>query len=509
MKPVTLVGAGPGDPGLITWLGIEALRAADVIVYDYLSADELLRYARSDAERIYAGKRAGHHTLTQDEINALLVERARADQAVVRLKGGDPYVFGRGGEECLALAKADVPFEVVPGVTSAVAAPAYAGIPLTQRGLSSSVAIVTGHEDPTKDESALDWEALARIDTLVILMGVGKLALNVAHLRRHGRSPETPVALVEWGTRGVQRTVTGTLADIVDRVRQAGLKPPAVTVVGDTVDLRQHLNWFESRPLYNLRVLVTRTRQQASAFARALRHLGAEPVECPLIAIVPPEDWAPLDDAIQRLGAYDGVLFTSANGVASFFQRLDAAKLDARALAGARLATIGPATAEALAEHGLRADLVPEQYVAEAMAAALGDVAGERLLLPRADIARPALARLLTEAGATVDEVTAYRTVQPDGLAADLRDALPQVDVVTFTSSSTVRHFVRALGEDEARAALSARTVACIGPITAGTAREFGVSPALVAEEHTIDGLIDTLVAWKMNPMEVTSICSA
>lgn len=494
---VVLVGAGPGDPDLITVRGVKALRQADAVVYDYLAPSQLLACAPSEAERVYVGKKAGQHTMSQAEINALLIQLAGAGKRVVRLKGGDPFVFGRGGEEAEALAEAGIPFEVVPGVTSAVAVPAYAGIPVTHRGVAASFAVVTGHEDPGKAESSLDWDALARVDTLVILMGVGNLPQIVEELTRRGREMNTPVALIQWGTLGVQRTVAGTLSDIVQRVEDAGLRAPAVAVVGDVVALRQRLRWFDRKPLHDLRVLVTRTRKQASQLSSALRAHGAEPVECSLIETEAPLDWQPLDSAILQLGVYDWVVFTSANGVAAFFERLWLAGLDARMLALVSVAAIGPATAEALASHGVRADLMPAEYVAEAVAEAMGEVRGQRVLLPRADIARPALAERLAQAGAQVDEVAAYRTVRPDGLAARLREAVQNVDVITFTSSSTVRHFVEALGDAEAKAVASRAAVACIGPITAETASHLGLSPQVVAQEYTIDGLVSALVAWR------------
>jgi uroporphyrinogen III methyltransferase / synthase len=499
MGQVILVGAGPGDPGLITVRGVEALSQADVVLYDFLASSELLRHAPAHAERIYVGKRAGAHAMRQQEINQLLVDLARQGKCVVRLKGGDPFLFGRGGEEGHAVAEAGIPFEVIPGVSSAIAAPAYAGIPVTHRGVASSLAIVTGHEDPAKAESSLDWDALSRMETLVVLMGVGNLPRIVERLLALGRETTTPAALIEWGTLGRQRTVAGTLADIVERVAEAGLVSPAIIVVGDVVRLREELNWFETRPLHGLRVLVTRTQQQANKLSRALRAQGAEPVECPLIEIVPPNDWGPLDAAIRRISDYDWIILTSANAVEAFFERLWAAGLDARALAGCRLAVIGSATAGALGDRGLRADLLPDDYKAEALVEALTgltDVAGLSMLLPHSAIARPALAEQLRERGAQIDEVAAYTNRQPEGLAHALREALREVDLVTFTSSSTVRHFVEALGAEEAANAFKERPSACIGPITAEAMREIGIEPTIVAKESTINGLVDALLVW-------------
>jgi uroporphyrinogen III methyltransferase/synthase len=496
---VSLIGAGPGDPGLLTLRGAEALGRADVVIYDYLANPALLSHARPDAEQIYVGKKAGSHTLSQGEINDLLVERGLAGQQVARLKGGDPFVFGRGGEEALALLEAGVPFEVVPGVTSAVAAPAYAGIPVTHRGLASSFAVITGHEDPAKEASALDWARLATgVDTLVFLMGVGNLPQIVERLVAHGRPADTPVALVRWGTLPGQQTVSGNLADIVTRVQAAGLRPPAVTIVGSVAGLRDGLRWFEDRPLFGQRVLVTRTRQQASALSARLRTLGAEAIELPTIRIAPPDDWAPLDAAIDSLSSYDWTVFTSVNGVEYFWRRLTSVGLDARALHGVRLAAIGPATAAELQARGLQADYVPGEYVAEAVAAGLGDVRGLRVLLPRADIARPALAELLRDGNAEVVEVSAYRTLRPEVDPDELRDLLARVTVATFTSSSTVRNLSAMAGDAgvDLLQAMKDAIVACIGPVTAETARELGVPVDVMAEEYTIEGLVEALVDY-------------
>jgi uroporphyrinogen III methyltransferase/synthase len=494
---VSLIGAGPGDPGLLTLRGAEALSGADVVVYDYLANPVLLAHVRPEAELIYVGKKAGSHTRSQEEINALLVEQALAGLRVARLKGGDPFVFGRGGEEALALVDAGVPFEVIPGVTSAVAAPAYAGIPVTHRGLASSFAVITGHEDPAKEESALDWSRLATgVDTLVFLMGVGNLPQIVEQLVAHGRPSETPIALVRWGTMPAQQVVSGTLANIVGKVRAAGLQPPAVTVVGQVAGLRQRLHWFEDRPLFGQRVLVTRTRQQASVLSVRLRALGAEAIELPTISIAPPDDRTPLDSAIAELSSYDWIIFTSVNGVEQFWEQLLDAGLDARALHGVKLAAIGPATSARLADFGLRADYMPDDYVAEAVAAGLDQVRGQRVLLPRADIARPALAALLRQQGADVVDVAAYRTLRPMVDPDELHSTLERVTMATFTSSSTVRNLATMVQEAGLALpqALAQATIACIGPITAATARELGLQVDVVAGEYTIDGLVKALV---------------
>ncbi|MCC6627439.1 MAG: uroporphyrinogen-III C-methyltransferase [Chloroflexi bacterium] len=494
---VYLVGGGPGDPGLITVQGLERVRCADVLVYDRLVGEALVAAARPDCERIYVGKQASRHALRQEEINALLVARCRAGQVVTRLKGGDPFVFGRGGEEAEALVAAGLPFEIVPGVTSAIAAPAYAGIPVTHRALTSSVHIITGHEDPTRPESRLRWEHLAPGDgTLVFLMGIERLDAIAGHLITHGRPATTPVAVVEWGTWPRQHTVTGTLADIAARVSAAGIEAPAVTVVGEVVRLRERLAWFDRRPLFGKRVLVTRARAQASALSDRLTALGAVAIELPAIRIVPGDD-GPLDTALTRLATVDWVIFTSVNGVARVFERLDATGRDARAFGLCQLCAIGPATAAALAERGLRADRVPPEAVAEGILAAFeaDDLTGRRVLLPQGDQARDTLAAGLAARGAIVEAVVAYRTtsetdVDPATLRL-VRDGA--IDAVTLTSSSTARNLVAALGGD--LTGLEQAVIVAIGPITARTATDLGLTVAATAADHTISGLADALVA--------------
>jgi uroporphyrinogen III methyltransferase/synthase len=492
---VYLVGAGPGDPGLITVKGLACLQKADVVVHDRLVNAGLLRQAPQGCEMINVGKSPQRHTLPQEAINALLVEKALAGKVVVRLKGGDPFLFGRGGEEAEALAEAGVPFEVVPGVTSAIAAPAYAGIPVTHRDHTSTFAVVTGHEDPTKADSSLDWQKLATgVGTLVCLMGVGNLPQIVAKLIEHGRDPRTPVAIVQQGTEARQKTVTGTLADIVERAREADIRPPAVTIVGEVVALREKLRWFDTKPLFGKRVLVTRSREQASALSERLRELGAEPLEHPAIEIAPPKDMAPLDEAIAKLSAYDWLIFTSVNGVRAFVARMSEKGTDIQALARLKIAAVGPATAQALQEYGLRVDHMPQVYRTEEIAAGLTDIAGERILLPRAERAGKQLARALRGRGALVDEVIAYRTLAvgaPHELKALLEDE--QIDIVTFTSSSTVRNLVRMLDGDIE--CLQRPVVACIGPVTARTAERLGIHVDVVASEHTIAGLVEAIVA--------------
>ncbi|HEX6288395.1 MAG TPA: uroporphyrinogen-III C-methyltransferase [Herpetosiphonaceae bacterium] len=529
---VSLVGAGPGDPDLITVKGLRRLQEADVVIYDYLANAALLEHCRPDVERIYVGKQAGRHTLSQDEINALLVEHGHAGRRVVRLKGGDPYIFGRGGEEADVLQQAGIPWEVVPGITAGVAAPAYAGIPVTHRELASSVAFITGHEDPAKPETALNWHTLATaIDTLVFYMGVGNLPEIAEKLIVNGRRPDTPVAVIRWGTKPEQQVVTGTLQTIAAAVAAAALKPPAITVVGDVVRLRERLRWFDNRPLRGRRIIVTRAREQASALSARLREAGAQPIEYPVIAFAPPADWTPLDQALAKLDEYNWIIFTSVNGVRFMLDRMRTFDMQPSLLHHHRIGAIGPATAQALEEAGLRATFVPTEFVAEAVIEQIGDVAGQRILLPRADIARETLAEGLQAKGAHVDNVVAYRTVlgtgeeqenqelrcrAPSGHGEGLETRNPKhearndsvvgmlrdraIDAVTFTSSSTVTNFFARLEQsgvanDEARALLEPVTIAAIGPITAQTARDFGLRVTIEAEKYTIDGLMSALIA--------------
>jgi uroporphyrinogen III methyltransferase / synthase len=498
---IYLVGSGPGDTGLITVKGVRCLEEADAVVYDRLAPEALLKHARPEAERIYVGKRPGNPTMSQEEINDLLVELGRAGKTAVRLKGGDPYIFGRGGEEALALIEAGLPFEVVPGVTSGVAAPAYAGIPVTHRNVSTSVAFVTGHEDPTKGRSDVDWTRIANgADTLVLYMGVGRLKEISTELVGAGRSPETPVACVRWGTIPEQRTVTGTLEDIADRVAEAGLKPPAITVVGDVVALREAgLDWYERRPLFGRRVVVTRARAQAGELSVELERLGAEVYEFPTIEIQAPEDFRPLDAAIRDLDSFGWIVFTSVNGVESFLERLRHHGLDLRAVPRrAKIAAIGPATAERIEEVGLRVDVVPEEYRAEALIEVLGagSLDGERVLIPRARVAREILPEKLREAGAEVVVPPAYESVPSSRGKDELAGRLEAggIDCVTFTASSTVENFVGAFGTEEAVRLLAGTRVACIGPVTAETARKHGLRVDAEAEEYTIPGLVAAVV---------------
>jgi uroporphyrinogen III methyltransferase / synthase len=501
MGRVYLIGAGPGDPKLITLRGAELLAGAQCVVYDALVHPAILEHAPAAAQRHFVGKRGGEASASQDSITALLVELAGKHDMIVRLKGGDPFVFGRGGEEAEALAAAGVPFEVVPGVTAGVAGPAYAGIPVTHRGLAASVTFVTGHEDPTKERSDLDWSHLAGVGgTLVFYMGVRKLAENLARLIEGGRSPDTPAAIVEWGTYPRQRTVTATLGTIAAEAERAGIGAPALVVIGEVVTLRDRLGWFESRPLFGKTILVTRARAQASGFAAQLEALGAEVVQFPTIRITDPTDPEPLRAAVKQVDGYDWIIFTSVNGVERFWKEMRAAGRDARSLAGVHLCAIGPATGAALEMEGIRADVVPTQFVSEAVVEALAaevELSGTRVLLPRAEVAREALPVLLRARGATVDEVAAYRTDPDARESAQLRERLRagEIDLITFTSSSTVRNFVEAVGTSIGRA-----RVASIGPITSATARELGLEVAVEAAEYTIPGLVEAIGGMYRQP---------
>ena len=497
---VYLIGAGPGDPGLITVKGLECIRQADVVVYDYLASPRLLKHAREDAELIYVGKKGGDHTLSQDGINDLLVEKGLAGNVVARLKGGDPFIFGRGGEEAEVLIAKGIPYEVVPGVTSAIAAPAYAGIPLTHRKFTSTLAFVTGHEDPTKPDSSIDWEALAKaVGTLVFFMGVKNLPLIVDQLTRFGKSPDTPVALVRWGTTSRQRTVSGTLSTIVDIVAEAGIRAPAIIVVGEVVQLREQMQWFDRRPLFGKRIVVTRARAQASAFVAQLTDLGADCLEYPTINVVPPASWSALDEALERLPSFDWLVFTSVNGVKFFFQRLFETGRDVRSLHHMKTAVIGPVTRDALAGFGITADILPQSYRAESIVDAFAEesVDGASILLPRAREARPILPEELRKMNARVEEIAVYHTEPADDGAAQLIDALEngKVDIVTFTSSSTATNFAALLPENRAGELMDGVTVASIGPITTETAEGLGFKVQITAEEYTIPGLCDAILA--------------
>ena len=478
---VYLVGAGPGDIGLLTLKACEILSAADVVIYDRLADDSILNFC-AGAKKIYVGKSSGVHTLKQAEINQLLVDEAQKNKIVVRLKGGDPFVFGRGGEEAIFLRENDLAFEIVPGVTSAIAVPAYAGIPVTHRGVATSFAVITGHEDPTKPESTINWKKISTaVDTLIFLMGVANLPQIVTKLIENGRNPETPAALIRWGTKNSQETIVTTLKEAPNKK----ISPPAIFVVGEVVNLREQLKWFETKILFGKKILVTRARTQASKLSKALKNLGAQVVECPTIKIVAPSDnFTAIDAAIKILRGFDLIIFTSANGVEKFFERLRIYGLDARALN--KIAAIGSATAEKLSSFGIIADVVPKDFIAESLADALKNfVDGKKILLARAEEARDILPESLKNFGAEVIVAPAYKTVSEVSAQIDF----DSIDLITFTSSSTVKNFVAAHGV----AALKKIPSAAIGSITAQTLKNFGVTPAVVAKKFTIEGLVEAI----------------
>ena len=495
---VYIIGAGPGDPGLITLKGMQCLREANVVVYDYLVGEDILLHADKKSRMIYAGKKGKDHTIPQAEINALLVKEATAGNVVARLKGGDPFLFGRGGEEAEALAGAGLPFEVVPGVTSAMSVPAYAGMPLTHRGSASTMAFVTGHEDPQKDKSDIDWKALAGIGTLVFLMGVKNLPNIVANLRSNGKNPTTPAALIRWGTTPDQETLVSTLGDIVRRAEETGFRPPAVLVVGGVVSLREHLNWFEKKPLFGKGIVITRPKEQAEEFASLLQAQGARVIHFPTIKIVPADDLSDLDRAIGAIGDYQWIIFTSANGVSHFFRRLRELGKDIRDLKGIRICAIGPATGGAVEDRGIRVDLVPESFISEGVIEAFRkeSLKGSRILLPRAEAARDVIPGELMKLGATVDVATVYRTVSSGRKKSELEEWIKKgkVDVITFTSSSTVTNFIKIMGGDFSLP--SQVRIACIGPVTAATAKKAGLKINIMQERYTIPGLVEGIVDY-------------
>ena len=500
---VYLIGAGPGDPGLLTIKGKDILEKADVVVYDYLANDALLGYARPDAERIYVGKVAGNHALPQDGINRLIIEKAKEGKTVARLKGGDPYIFGRGGEEAEELLDAGVPFEEVPGISSTIAGPAYAGIPLTHRNFSSSVTLITGHENPDKPGSVHNWKALAAsANTLVFVMGMKNLPDIARNLIEAGLSPDTPAALVHWGTTAKHRSLAATLGTLHEEGVRQGFTNPSVIIVGKVVTLRGRLNWFEQKPLLGRSVVVTRAREQASGLAAQLTDLGAEVIQFPTIDIKPLEDYSGVDAAVRSLGAYDWLIFTSANGVKCFWERLEAQGLDARALYGLRVAAIGPATAQAVRDHGIAPGFVPEAYIAESVAEGLIQLGmdGKKILLPRAREAREVLPEELRKAGAQVDVLPVYETVP----AAARRDEVLQrleagtLDVVTFGSSSTVDNFFAQIPADTIRHQPEGKRVkfASIGPVTTRTLAKYGFACDIQPGDFTIPALVKALAAY-------------
>ena len=493
---VYLVGVGPGDPALITVKGLECLRTADVVIYDRLIDDSLLEEAPASAEKIYVGKGRGCHAMEQKEINLLLVSKAREGKAVVRLKGGDPFVLGRGGEEAEVLAANHVPFEIVPGVSSAYAVPAYAGIPVTHRGMASSFTVITGHEDPEKGKSSIEWDKLSTgSDTLVFLMGMENLAQIVNQLVKNGRLLSTPVAVISQGAGPKQRTIVGTLENIVTEAKKGDFEPPAVIVVGEVVKLREQIRWFDNLPLFGKRILVTRAEHQAKELSQLLLSRGALPIQMPVIEISPPRSWRELDRAIRNLKSYGWIIFTSVNAVEIFWKRLYALGLDSRRLADAKIGAIGPATAGALEQRGICPDYLPKVYTSQGFIAGLkrNDIAGCKVLLPRADIAGNELTEGLAKLGAEVHQVTTYRTTTSIGQVSQVKQMLSRgdVDVVTFTSASTVKGLLAILGQQWE--IIKKAKLACIGPITAAAVVEKGLKADIVATEHTMPGLVAVL----------------
>ena len=494
---VALVGAGPGDEGLLTLRGKEWLERADIVIYDHLANERLLRFTQPGTEFIYAGKKEGRVTLSQDQINTLLIEKARLGNTLVRLKGGDPFIFGRGGEETQALTEAGIPFVVVPGVTSPIGVAAYAGIPLTHRDFSSTLSIITGSNEKGKEDEHIDWEKIAsRSGTLIFLMGARKLKRITDNLIKYGKDPETPIALIQWGTTYRQKTWTRTLSTIVDIAAKENIKPPALTIVGEVVNLKPHSDWYETLPLFGKTFVITRPEEQSEAFMSGLLERGAEPFLFPVIETVPPEDWKSLDNAIQKLDSYDGLIFTSVNGVKFFIRRLKEKGKDARELKGLRLYAIGPKTEQAVKALNINVDVVPEDFVAESLIDSLGkeNIKGKKFLLPRAAVAREILPDQLRAQGATIDVTPAYRTVRPQTDTQELVRRLKEgsIHAVTFTSSSTVTHFMEMIGT-ELKPQLAKIAVACIGPVTAKTAEKAGLKVNIMAEEYTVDGLIAAL----------------
>jgi uroporphyrinogen III methyltransferase/synthase len=493
---VYLVGAGPGDPELISVKGSNLILDADCIIYDFLAPINLLKH-RKDAELIYVGKTAGKHTVEQERINRLIVEKANEGKTVIRLKGGDPFIFGRGSEEAMVLVKEGIDFEIVPGISSAYGVPAYAGIPVTQRGKTSSVAFITGHEEPTKGKSDIAWDKISTgVGTLVFLMGVKNLSLIAKNLIKNGRDPQTDVAIIRWGTTSKQQTLTGKLADIAEKATEAGIKHPAVIVVGDVVSLREKLQWFEKKPLFGKTIIVTRTREQSSSLAVKLAHYGANLIEIPTIKTTIPDSFDSIDKAIKNLNEkkYQWVIFTSSNGVKYFLKRIEEKGYDSRLFAGTKIAVVGLATAKALKEYGLVADRIPKDFRGEGIVEALADIKGESILLARAEVAREVLPKNLVNNGNEVDIAVAYKTVVAEESKNVLIKAIEneRIDLVTLTSSSTASNFSKLLeGIDK-----SGLKFASIGPVTTKTAKKLGFNVVTEAKESTIDGLVEEIVRY-------------
>jgi len=494
---VYLVGAGPGDPGLLTLRGRELLKKAQVVIYDRLASPRIMEFVNPEAEKIYVGKRVGKHVANQHEINELIVAKAKEGKEVVRLKGGDPFIFGRGGEEAQILAENHIDFEIVPGVTSAIAVPAYAGIPLTHRSYTASVAFITGHRRFDNKEADVDWEGLAKgVGTLVFLMGMTNLPNITENLMKFGRRPDTPVAVIRWGTTPLQESITGTLSNIAQLVKEAGFRPPAIIVVGDVCKVRDKINWFERQPLLGKKVLVTRTRQQASALVALLERKGAGCIECPTIEVRQVKDTSVLDAAIDSASTFDWIIFSSPNAVKFFFLRIDQLGKDVRILGGARVATVGASTAKELKKHHIRVDAIPDDFRAEGLIRLFSkmNMQGARVLIPRAVKAREILPQALEQMGAAVLVAPTYETVAPQ-VAPQTLELLEEeiIDVVTFTSSSTVSNFFKAVPPHLIKKVLSTAKVACIGPVTAETARQKGLEVNVVPDESTIPSLVSAI----------------
>lgn len=500
---VYLIGAGPGEPGLLTIKGRDCLALADVIIYDYLANPVLLGYARPDAERIYVGKSRGRHSIPQDEINQLLVDKAVAGLKVARLKGGDPYVFGRGGEEAAFLQQQQIPFEVVPGVTAGFAAAAYAGIPLTHRDITTSLALLTGHERPERKLSSLDWQKLATgLGTLIFYMGMTNLKMISEKLIKHGRAADTPVAVIQWATLPRQRTITGRLDDIAERVAEAGIEPPAVIIIGEVVRYREKLRWYDNLPLFGRRFLITRPYAQAASVVALLQAQGAETICIPTIEIAEPADWSDCDQALNQLSNYTGVILTSANGVDAFFNRMTVRGLDLRALAGVEIIAVGPKTAKAIEKRGLKPDLIPQDFRAEGVVTELlaRGVEGKRYLYPRTEIARKLIPDSLSAAGAKVDAPIVYRTIAPAGKQEMIRHLLEtgELDAICFSSSSTFDNLQTMFG-DELKQLQKKTVFFSIGPLTSATIRKHGFEVALEPEKSTLDDLVAAMVEYYGN----------
>jgi len=490
---VVLVGAGPGDVGLLTLSGKQWLQKANVILYDHLVNPDMVRFTQKSAQMIYVGKKEGVASMEQEQINHLLISKAHEGKIVVRLKGGDPFLFGRGGEEIQAVQKSGIPFIIVPGVSSVMGVAAYAGIPLTHRHLSSTLSIITGSNEKKQGDIHIDWEKIAaRSGTLVFLMGARKLPLIVEKLMKFGKNPDTPIAVIQWGTTARQKTWTGTLATIVKISAKDKILPPALTIIGEVVNLKSVIEWYEHLPLFGKTVVVTRKGDQAESMMDRLQELGAEPFFFPVIETIAPDDWSPLDDALNNLSQYDGLIFTSVNGVRFFADRLKAIEQDIRELKGIRIFTIGPKTAEAVRDLGIRVDVVPENFVAESLIESIENIKGQRFLLPRAKVAREILPEQLRKMGAVVDVVPAYQTILPSPSTSALEKRLKEgsIDVITFTSSSTVKNFLTLMGD---KSEIKKAKIACIGPITAKTAQDAGLNVDIMPEQYTVSSLLDAI----------------